>query len=303
VALWYWQIADKLEKTTDYGVEKHFYPDKFKKRTDGGTGHTSKFNKYKNGKHEPEPEQIQKAEIDAPGSETLLEHSFWAVIHMPVISKEDIYLQLIKLKPSIVDFLFTSYRPAGQVPTRRENPLFEDIDRLYKESDWDALTACLGIVQESRITNRFNALPFFEHNYLKLAINLFCKLICQRPFFIIKDELLEYLHEHFFDKCTDATWVAYYKDFNIEIKIQRYQYIVYLIEHLKIFKQHDHIPTACLYFTDKYLTKSVFLEIHLYEDTGQHKKISQIPEIKNMTRSLRRWEKKVLATNGSPLTL
>ena len=301
VKLWIALVAAKVGKKTGYGLEKHFSPETIRIATDGGTIRSCKFDKYIRGEHVPEPELVDKIEIEFPGTKAVLEHPFWVIANPSITGIEALYNELNKLRSGITKLLFFTPLDSGRMPNRTHNKWDEQINLLVKESDWDALTACIGLIQEARYLG--NPPQPMQHLYAKKTLGVFLPAISQYPFTKIADELFLYLREHFLENKKDKDWTKILNEIELDKHILTYQNMRMLIEDLQIFQTHFFTPQQCLYIADKYLKPPVIAKIfHLFYN-GQFRAANNLPEVKKLKRCLRKWEKKVAIDNGTIMTL
>jgi len=293
VKLWFWAVAGRLGVTTGYAMEKYFSPETVRQGPNGGTIRSCKFDKYKRGEHVPEPELVDRIESEFPGTKKFLNHPFWIIAKTPITDIEEFYIQLSNLRPEISKLLFFSPIDKVRMPIRQLTGPFGTIEDLIKESDWDALTACIGLIQEANYLGGIQ--KYYLKHYTRRTYGVFLPVISQHPFTQIAHELFDYLREHFLDRPEDAEWTKKLDSTYLDGHIYVYQTMLLIIEDLGILKHHFLAPPSCLYLAERYLKVSVIEKIHELSLSGKYHEATKLPEIKKLTRSLRRWEKKKVA--------
>ncbi len=159
------------------------------------------------------------------------------------------------------------------------------------------MTACIGLIQEAQYYNFYHE-PFAQY-YLKRTLSVFLPFISQTPYVKIADNLFNYLNEYFFSKCQSPDWVRTRNAIDLKKSIRKYRFMSSVIQALGIFRHHSHTPPACLYLAERYLKYSVLYTIAKYHQSGDWRKVTQLSEVKNMTRCLRRWEKKIMENKNT----
>lgn len=295
--LWFYWIAAELKVTSAYAVEKYYFYNEPNADPNKKFVCKNQFRNYKNGNNGAKSEIIDWFGEKFPDTKKSLEHPFWLVIQTPMVDIEELYIQLGHLRPEISDLLFYPNKTEGKMPIRRKKDLFKTIDKVSEGSDWDALTACIGLIQEIQY---YNFGPgYFTGLYLKCALKILLPFISQDPYVKIADDLFNYLYESFFSKCQDPHWVRILNSTDIKKSIRKYRFMSSVIQALGIFRHHSHIHPTCLYLAERYLKPSVLYTIAKYHQSGDWKKVTQLSEVKLMTRCLRRWEKRIMENKST----
>jgi len=297
VKLWFWAVAGRVGATTGYALEKYFSPETVKPGPNGGTIRSCRFDKYKRGEHVPDPALVDRIESEFPGTKLFLEHPFWTIAKTPLTDIEEFYIQLSNLRPEISELLFFSPINRGRMPVRRMTGPYGTIEDLIKESDWDALTACIGLIQEAKYlySNEPGYLQHCLERYTRRTLGVFLPAISQQPFPRIAHELFSYLRENFLNRPQDEAWIRKLDSTNLDGHIYVYQSMLLIIEDLDIFKHYYFAPHSCLHLAESHLNGALILKIQRLFMSGNFHEVPKLPEIKNLTRCLRRWEKKRIA--------
>jgi len=283
---WYWITAAMIPVRTAYGMEKHFHPDSIKKNVDGGTKRSGKFDKIKNGINVPSTKTVEQAGIEHPETLELFYHPFWVVARQPIVDTNEFYMQLSKLRPKISNTLFERYRKQGTLPVRRSNGIFSEIDELSKESDLDAFTACVGLLQE--VTN-YKMLPeWIVAHYAHQTFSVFLRFISQPPYFFLAKEYFEYFRNFYFEKYLSKDQVKTLDSIDLAIVIEYYQTITTIIEDYQILRHHLIVPTICLTLAEKYLTPKIVIKMVDLRLAGKFYESKKLPEFRNLVKCLRR---------------
>ena len=273
---WFWAVAMRLGVTSGYAVEKRF-PTVTSKNKD--SKRSCKYDKYKRGQHSPEQDVIDRIEDDLPRTKSIYEHPLWQVATCPCSGLDNIYHQLHRLRPELVDLIFQS--AGNQRKPERYATIFES---LGKEGDIEALTACIGLIQEAKYYG-YERLDFI---YTHPTFRVFCRSISERPYSYISVEFHKHLTNNILDnpigrqlaKAVPASFVSEYGWLN-EARLT-------IIDDFDIFKGELAPPRACLHIAEKYLTASVIQRIF---EPEKNPGIYKLPELKNLRRTLKRWMK------------
>lgn len=185
---WFWAVARRLGSSSGYALEKYFMPEKMTS-VNGVTKPSYIFNTYKRGEHTPSPAQVELVERKAPGTTLYIEHPFWEVARTPCTDLDSLYNHLLLLRPEITRLLFYPPRREGVAPMRRERSYMSTFDILRKEGDWDALTACIGLIQEAK----YYGDKWQYISYTRQTFSVFRRFVSQYPFSDISYELYTYL--------------------------------------------------------------------------------------------------------------
>ncbi|KPJ87790.1 MAG: hypothetical protein AMJ53_17630 [Gammaproteobacteria bacterium SG8_11] len=289
---WFWKVASKIGVTTGYGMEKYFSPGKVVKVTGGGTNRSGKYDKIKKGLHVPNDETIELAAKEIPESKKLINHPLWVVAKQPVANAEEFYIQLRKLRPEISNQLFLDHLKQGEMPVRFQAGISYPIDDISKESDLDAFTACVGLLQESIYFSSLTAL--YRHHFAKQTLFVLLRFISQPPFYRLAQDYFDYFRKYFFEAHLKEEWVQKLDLIHLPSYITYYQTIEMLIEDYQILRHHLFVPSTCLYLAEKYITPEVFENIEKLLLEGKPTEITKLKEFRNLVRCLRRWEEKQL---------
>jgi hypothetical protein len=287
VMVWLWAVAIALGKKSGYALELHFTPEKVQ-RYKGITKRPCKFDKFKRGDHVPKPELVDMIEEQVPGTKVWLEHPLWKVAKTSVTNIDELYKILGNLRPGISELLFPNHNKNGHY----EKIQFSEklLKKLDKEGDIDALTACLGLIYEAKYYN--NKLQHWLT--ARKTFRIFLRVFTLYQLTPVAQDVFEYIRDNFLDSEIDKQWCQSLKALNIESFISFKRDTLLLIEDLYIFKHFTKAPASCLYFTDRYIPISVFQHFYEYYGDDRLEKISRHPQIKKLTRCLRRWESKTL---------
>jgi len=289
VKAWFWSVAGNLRVISAYKVEKYFEPEKFTYNKDNySTSRPCKYDKYKRGKHEPEPELVERIEEEFPGTKKWLTHALWDLLKNPTMEFNQLYPLLIKLRPSVSDLLFHRSLKKQLMPSRRDMTINALLDKLDQESNIDALIACIGLLIEAKQYAR----DYVYYLTARTTVRLFFRVFAQYPLYYITPGVFEYLRQIYFDNDFDPKWTDYIQKMDPSIPLQINNFLILLIEDLGILKKHGLAPLACLYYTDKHLTPKIIADMYRYNWDGDWDSIRKLPEIKKLTRCLRRWESK-----------
>jgi len=119
-------------------LQKLVLPKSFKKRSEDEPWNTCSyiFNKYSNGTRSASKKTVLKTNLKVPGSKYFYFHPFWEIINNEFLSIDELNAELIKLKPRVVDILFSDQRDTLNRRKRREiDKLFKVLVQLEAEAD------------------------------------------------------------------------------------------------------------------------------------------------------------------------
>ena len=283
---WYTSVEGRIHPFTSYAVEKHFNPDKFIYVRDKGMKRPCKFDKYKQGKHVPCDKLVDEIENEFKGTKEWLIHPLWEISKPPTLEVEKIYKLLAELKPSIKNLIFYSSPSPPYVSHRKHDNIEKLAEKLNKDSSWDALAACIGLIQEAKYLNN----PGVHFFVSRTALTIFLRVASCYPMRFIALEYFEYLKKHFLPNKIDPRIDTILNSINVENEINYYHYLRLMIEDLYIQNNGLLASNTCLYFADKYLSNASLREIYTFKFNHDWKSVRRHPSIKKLTRAIRRWE-------------
>ena len=80
VQVWYCWLRQLSKGSTAYALEKQLVPDGFTRATDGSLSHRNRMTRYRDGKHVPRSDLVERAEARFHGGRALLEHPYWEIL-------------------------------------------------------------------------------------------------------------------------------------------------------------------------------------------------------------------------------
>lgn len=296
---WFWDIAGKLELKTGCEVEK-FYKTEVNRRTKKYKFVCSnQFNHYKDGINAPDAvvNWFEKR-CDSKGAKISYEHPFWELLKNPSMSLEKLHILLRSLPHDIYShLLFDHYehnkRPYLPKATTRKAGYSSAIKYFDQLSTLDALTACLILVCEAKYFSSDKYIYQYAESAC-ISTRIFLRLATEPRFISIAHILYPILVKDFFINPHSEELPSFSTEINVNTHIVFNLSVLTLINHLKILKHFKKPPPACLYLTEKHLTEETIEIIHKNRHLDKLSMIRKLPVIKNITRSLRRWEKKQL---------
>lgn len=284
---WFWGLAAHMRMPSAYALEMHFSPQRVQ-RAHGITKRPCKYDKYQRGIHSPSPSLVRAADEEAPGTALYAEHCFWKVAEWPPREIGDIYGYLSTLRPEITDLVFLPSRNDGLARTRRPRSTLATFQALAREADWDALTACIGLIQEAKCLGYEEQYVF----YTKPTFTVFRRFAWRQPFVMVAEELFAYLVEHFLDNPDGEMFAKYARDAGLGNLLRLSDYRASLIEDLELLQTHFFTPPPCLHIAESYLHGPVLERALKLRFSGRLDQVARMPEVRNMAKALRRWEAK-----------
>lgn len=281
-------------------IERAVCPHTFKKRPKkdevGGYIYPCYFSKLMRGERIPGDTIIERTNKVFPGTDHVAKHPFWRVARCPPIDIGDLYLELSKLDEEISSLFFDKVSAETGVPRRKPSKWFEILKQLDWRSDLDALTACVGLFQESEY---FRPTDVDRFMYGAVIMRVFLRLCCQPPFVFVAEDLFDYLKRHFLLKCEDEEWKEEVNTVDINVRILITKFLISFLSEIKALKVYWHVPSECLHIVDKYTSTNLLQAIIDITTTEDIVALKKLPDIRNMVRALRRWEKKKLGMSQS----
>ncbi|MET0116427.1 MAG: hypothetical protein ABW090_03280 [Sedimenticola sp.] len=285
---WFYYVAARLHlKRTGYALENYLEPEKVRRNDDGTVTRPCKYDGYKKGLHIPDPDLVDEVDLIAPGSKSLLYHPFWEVAN-PIQDITELYIHLNKLSSGIVELLFHPGTEPGKVPQRHRKDYLATLDALSKKADLDAFTACIGLLQEANLTRE----PILHVFYMKPTLAAFRRLIYYPPFPDIAHELFEYLTNTFFTKLNGKEVDKLVSEVNVDRAIFYSHSLLSIVDDLGILRKFTFPPVSCMHIIERYMTTRAYTTFLADESDKDWVAYKKLPEIRNLTRSLRRWESK-----------
>jgi hypothetical protein len=284
---WYWNVVTLSNAYSGYELEgqfsneKHLWLNGTKKRP-------CKFDKYRRGEHQPSKQLVAEAGRKYPYTLYLNGHAFWKIAKKPIRSIEELYICLESLRPEISSLLFETSDHKLKHRVKSSYKYVTIFNKLAKEGDIDALAACIGMIQE--ISLYMNRTPIgLEFVIADAFLKIYQRVASVPPFVYVADELFQYLIHAFLQ-----TTPGFQLEFKInKLGLSRYLYHsqlrILLIAKLKLLRSFPICPTACLNVAERYLTPQILTQLLV----SNQEAISKNPEIRRLSRALRKWERRL----------
>lgn len=290
--LWFWAIAEKLDVSSAYAIEIYYFENTV--GSDKDFVSTGKFNKYKAGKHLPSEDLIAWFEARFKGTRVWLDHPFWDIA-IPSTDIEMLYEHLTSLRPEISQLLFyTNGETKRNIPIRRGMKSTDELSELDVESDFDALSASLGLLQEVRLLDRN---PDISLHRL-IALRILSRSIAQFPTLEIMPELFSYLRQHFLNDLENQEWSKELDSISFDNCRMENSLILSIIKDANILKYFNTPPPRCLYYGQFHLTTEEIFKLWNYRYDEDTEKIKNHPSIRELTTQIKRWERSSLKNNS-----
>lgn len=290
VKAWFYYVATSLRlKHTGYALETYLEQDKVRK-SDEGTIRPCKYDGYKKGLHLPRPALIDQVEILAPGSKSLINHPFWDITN-PINDITELYIHLNKLRPEVRDLLFFPGTDPGKIPIRNRRDYIETVETLSKIADLDALSALIGLHHEDYLIEAFGP-PALYIFYLRPLLTTFRRLIYHPPFPHIAHELFKYLTTSFFIELKNDFALGELADMDVNRAIHHSCFLISLVDDLEILKRFKTPPVSCMHIVERYMTENTLMLAIKYKSEKDWHILRNLRDIRNLTKTLRRWELK-----------
>ncbi|WP_120429994.1 hypothetical protein [Acinetobacter baylyi] len=182
VRLWYSFLEFKLNKNSEYGVEKAIEPHVFRKNKNGDIIRNKKWRNYSHGLHTPILRTLESVKPYLPESIKILNHPIWSVIEKK--EKEDI-LDLSSLSWDTQKILFKSNRSLGTIESKL-NLGNRDLLMLENKASLDSLAAQIIFLKDAYNKNKMEeALRIGRSIYKTLLI-----LCTETPYAKVCDDLI-----------------------------------------------------------------------------------------------------------------
>ncbi|MCU7853312.1 MAG: hypothetical protein KZQ80_13990 [Candidatus Thiodiazotropha sp. (ex Monitilora ramsayi)] len=289
VKAWFYYVATKLDlKPTGYALEKHFDRKRIKPNDAGTISRPCKFDKYQKGLHMPNPELIDKIEIEAQGSKSLIYHPFWDLCS-PIQDLADLYLHLSKLRSEVRDLLFLPGSNPGEMPIRNRIYYEKNLRILARMADLDALSALLGVHQEDCIAEK-HGMPKLHVYYLKPFMLSFRRLVSYPPFPHIAHDLFDCLYSNLLKILTSRYAKSYLGNVDVSRSIEYSRLLITIANKVEVFQGFSSPPISSMYIIERYMNKKTIMMALRCESDYDWREFKKYPDIKNMIRTLRRWE-------------
>ena len=297
---WALLVKDVSDLPTFTDVERRLLPHTFSKKNDtdvGGWSSSCAFNHYFSGIKVACPKHIDLAEAAYKGKGTrdFYYHPFWDLIKFSSNNIEELYLSLARLRPGISNLLFYNSN-IGERPHRRPlTEVNETLDKLDKESDFDALTACIGLLIEAKLFSNGVHCIFTSITIPLIIHRVFKRVASSFPFYNVADDLYADIHDNHLRKNDTEDGKEYYDLLNVQQRIDDNRRILKYIKDNHVLRYHNAVPLTCLHLSEPYITNALIYELRRQKTSEELFKIRQSLGIRNMTRCIRRWENKLIA--------
>ncbi len=286
---WFKCASHKLGKNSGYAFEQKFCQGKISTRDDGSIQRPRRFDYYKSGLHTPNRSAIDMVDEACSGTKAIIELPLWEVTRSPCTDLNKLYAQLHRLRPELVDLLFYRIRNGASGYERRQIDYMTTFQTLKKEGDIEALTACIGLIQEAKYYG-YEAMDFM---YTKPTFAVFRRAVSESPLYLVAEEFFEYFMEHILNTPAADEIRTNVSSEIINGLIWSTIYRLDLIDDLRILRSGKYPPRSCLHIAERYLTIPVIREIGDLQTDDQWDGIyNKLPAIRNLTRALKRWETK-----------
>lgn len=284
---WYGCVASYLGTDSAYSLEKHFSPEKVIVEN-GITKRPCKFDKYRRGEHTPSRRLVERIGEELPGTKKVFDHVFWDVARCPCTDIGMLHKQLSGLRPAISNLLFYSPSRFEETPYRRSQDYVPAFQTLGKEGDWDALTACIGLIQELKYFGN----DAFRFAYTRPTFRIFLRFASSTPFYNLADEFYRYLLANILNNRVSKKLLDGITETDIFELASISGSRILIVEDLDLLKRHFFTPKACLHIVERYLSAQIVYRLRDHARAGQWSEIYKMPEVRNLARALRRWEAK-----------
>ena len=291
---WY-LIVDSLgwkKWRSAYGREKHYSASARKLAAEGRSPlrgdkvwvPSNKARKHQNGVL-ASPDHIAEVDLEFPGTARLTTIPHWEIMDVPAPSVERLRELLTGLRPGIVEILFR--RDANDRWQRRLD-MQRTLRRLDRESDFDALVACLGLMRELEASDCRIDIAYFD---VAVAIRrIFMRLAATAPFSDFAPTLLTYLRTHFL-KENYGSWSLGIDDIAEHLADHRElrHGVILMAEDLFLIDLAERDALGCLYVADRLGITNVFEKLwHYTFKVADWRTCKQDPLLKVFVRRFRR---------------
>ncbi|MCG7928112.1 MAG: hypothetical protein JAY67_21540 [Candidatus Thiodiazotropha taylori] len=289
---WFYYVAARLNlKSTGYVLERYFEEDKVKKdEVDKSIKRPCKYDNYQKGLFLPSKSLIEKIELSVPGSKSLIYHPFWDVA-TPIDDISELYIHLNKLSTDVTELLFYPGTEHGKMPIRHHQDYLKTVEVLSRKADLDAFTALIGLLQEDIIINK-NSEPNLYFFSMKQTLTAFKRIIYHPPFPDIAHELYEYLCTTFFNNLSDEKVSEWVSSMDIKESCSYSYLLISIVDELRVLKSYHFPPVSCMYLIERYMTVRAYKLANSCRVASDWSAVKRLPEIRNLTKALRRWELK-----------
>ncbi|MBB5360782.1 hypothetical protein HDE76_004030 [Rhodanobacter sp. ANJX3] len=182
VRMWYSWLRWCSGEPTAYALERRLLPEGFAHTVDGALSHRNRMLHYRDGKHVPRPNLVERAEILYPGGRALLEHPYWEILdpNQDVSACADAWL--MRLAPDVQRIIFRPRRSAIEVRARRNTLTTAPLQPLEKLGTFDALAATALLMREALRADdarnaRYCAMSFWRLLLVISSLHPFCNLL------------------------------------------------------------------------------------------------------------------------------
>lgn len=295
---WYHTVCCLAGKRwrSPYGMEKYF-SSKAKRATtkqhrlrgDRVWVPTNKARKHRTGVV-PNPAHVREVDKEFPGTGQLLEMPHWRILDFPPPSLKELHELFRGLRPSIVKILFR--QDEAGVWQRKPN-IPRQLKALNRESDFDALVACLGIMREWEYSG--SRWEFDHYDAARTARQIFLRLVACSPFRYMAGQFFNHLRKYFFTRKYICGW-SLNLDEIAETLADRMNFrnaIILMAEDLCLIRAAELDQLGCLYVAETLGLGNVYSTFHrlLRSDSEVKKDLLA----KRFVRRLRRWTPRTTA--------
>lgn len=147
--MWYAWLRWRSGETTAYALEKRLLPDGFARTVGGTLSHRNRMLHYRDGKHVPRPNLVERAEVLYPGGRALLEHPYWEILEPDHDVSTCADAWLMRLEADVQRIIFRPRRAAVHVRARRNAITTASLQSLEKLGTFDALAATALLMREA----------------------------------------------------------------------------------------------------------------------------------------------------------
>ncbi|MEW8073958.1 MAG: hypothetical protein AB2792_10010, partial [Candidatus Thiodiazotropha sp.] len=108
----------------------------------------------------------------------------------------------------------------------------------------------------------------------------------------IAHELFKYLTTSFFIELKNDFALGELADMDVNRAIHHSCFLISLVDDLEILKRFKTPPVSCMHIVERYMTESTLMLAIKYKSENDWHILRNLRDIRNLTKTLRRWELK-----------
>lgn len=288
--VWYKNLVVRSGKSSPAAIARQIIPEYFDRKRDDWENHKSKrdlLGKISRLEKFPPDWFLARTERAYPGTSYWCHHPFRYLAKRAVQNHKELYSYLSTLNSTVISIIFDPSH-SKRYSHRRKKLSNESFEDLMSISNFDALTACIGLMIEVELFDD-------DEQYVrpaKTAENIAIRLLIEPPFNRWATQLFGYLSENYFRKTHRKFWSDAVASTTPYSEIITDQFLIQLIDELELRNPDQTSSQTCIYYAQNLLTDKHVQELWNYRVSEERERIKNHTSIIDLGSAIRIYERK-----------